>query len=206
MPGSNGDVVIVGAGIGGLTLALALHRAGIACRVFEAAPEMLPLGVGINVLPHASAELQRSACSSDARARGRRDARGGVLQSLRPARLQRAGRPLGRLRRAAALDPSRRPAGRAARGRARRGSAPTASSPASACVGVEQRRRDGVARDASRSCARGAQPRETSRRASPSACDGIHSAVRRQLYPDEGAAALLGRQHVARRDARTRRS
>jgi len=48
------DVVIVGAGIGGLTLALFLHRAQIACQVYEAAPRMRPLGVGINILPHAS--------------------------------------------------------------------------------------------------------------------------------------------------------
>src|SRR3954447_11842650 len=52
-----GDVIVVGAGIGGLPLALALHRAGIACRVYEAAAEIRPLGVGINVLPHASAAL-----------------------------------------------------------------------------------------------------------------------------------------------------
>jgi hypothetical protein len=32
--------------------------AGIPCRVYEAAAEILPLGVGINVLPHATAELQ----------------------------------------------------------------------------------------------------------------------------------------------------
>jgi len=51
------EVAIVGAGIGGLTLALALHRASIACRVYEAAAEIRPLGVGINVLPHASAAL-----------------------------------------------------------------------------------------------------------------------------------------------------
>ena len=51
-------VIVIGAGVGGLTLALALHRAGIACRVYEAAAEILPLGVGINVLPHATAELQ----------------------------------------------------------------------------------------------------------------------------------------------------
>ena len=49
------DVVVVGAGIGGLTLALALHRAGIACRVSDAAAELQPLGVGINVRPHATA-------------------------------------------------------------------------------------------------------------------------------------------------------
>ena len=51
------EVVIVGAGIGGLTLGLALHRAGIPCRIFESAPEIKPLGVGINILPHASREL-----------------------------------------------------------------------------------------------------------------------------------------------------
>src|SRR5574341_1321692 len=51
------DVLIVGGGIGGLTLGLALHRAGIACRIFEAAPEIKPIGVGINLLPHATREL-----------------------------------------------------------------------------------------------------------------------------------------------------
>ena len=51
-------VAIVGAGIGGLTLALCLHRAGIACRVYEQAAEIRPLGVGINILPHATAELR----------------------------------------------------------------------------------------------------------------------------------------------------
>jgi 5-methylphenazine-1-carboxylate 1-monooxygenase len=51
------DVLIIGGGIGGLTLGLMLHRAGIACRVFEAAPELKAVGVGINILPHASREL-----------------------------------------------------------------------------------------------------------------------------------------------------
>ena len=46
-------VIILGGGIGGLTLALCLHRIGVACRVFEAADEFRPLGVGINLLPHA---------------------------------------------------------------------------------------------------------------------------------------------------------
>ncbi|HTR59041.1 MAG TPA: flavin-dependent oxidoreductase [Casimicrobiaceae bacterium] len=53
------DAIIVGAGIGGLTLALALHRAGIAVRVYEAAPVLKPIGVGINLLPHATRELAR---------------------------------------------------------------------------------------------------------------------------------------------------
>ena len=50
-------IAIVGAGIGGLTLALELHKAGIECRVYEAAPAIAPLGVGINVLPHAVSVL-----------------------------------------------------------------------------------------------------------------------------------------------------
>ena len=52
------DIAIVGAGIGGLTLALGLHQAGISCRVYESAPEIKPLGVGVNVLPHAVRELE----------------------------------------------------------------------------------------------------------------------------------------------------
>jgi 2-polyprenyl-6-methoxyphenol hydroxylase-like FAD-dependent oxidoreductase len=50
-------VLIVGGGIGGLTLALSLHQIGVPCRVFESVPELKPLGVGINVLPHACREL-----------------------------------------------------------------------------------------------------------------------------------------------------
>ena len=50
-------IAIIGGGIGGLTLALALHARGIAAEVFEAAPEIRPLGVGINILPHATKEL-----------------------------------------------------------------------------------------------------------------------------------------------------
>ncbi len=46
------DVFIVGAGIGGLTAALELHRVGIACRVVEAVDTFAPVGVGINILPH----------------------------------------------------------------------------------------------------------------------------------------------------------
>jgi 2-polyprenyl-6-methoxyphenol hydroxylase-like FAD-dependent oxidoreductase len=58
-------VVIVGAGIGGLTLALSLHRAGIEAMVCEAAGELKPLGVGINLLPHAVRELTELGLAGD---------------------------------------------------------------------------------------------------------------------------------------------
>ena len=51
------SVIIVGGGIAGLSLALSLHQAGIAARVFEQVSAIRPLGVGINVQPHAVREL-----------------------------------------------------------------------------------------------------------------------------------------------------
>ncbi|MGE4338592.1 MAG: flavin-dependent oxidoreductase [Pigmentiphaga sp.] len=51
------DIIIIGGGIGGLTLALALHSKGLPAIVYEAAAEIKPLGVGLNLLPHAMAQL-----------------------------------------------------------------------------------------------------------------------------------------------------
>ncbi|HVJ25106.1 MAG TPA: FAD-dependent monooxygenase, partial [Burkholderiales bacterium] len=51
------EVLIVGGGIGGLTLALELHAKGIPCQVYESAPEIKAVGVGINLLPHAMGVL-----------------------------------------------------------------------------------------------------------------------------------------------------
>ncbi len=51
------DILIAGAGIGGLTTALSLHQAGFSVRIFEAVPTLAPLGVGLNLLPHAVREM-----------------------------------------------------------------------------------------------------------------------------------------------------
>src|ERR1041385_6884598 len=50
-------VLIAGGGIGGVGAALTLHQIGVPCVVFEAAREMRPLGVGINMQPNAVREL-----------------------------------------------------------------------------------------------------------------------------------------------------
>ena len=51
------SVIIAGGGIAGLSLALSLHQIGVPVRVYEQAPAIRALGVGINVQPHAVREL-----------------------------------------------------------------------------------------------------------------------------------------------------
>ncbi len=64
------EVIIVGAGIGGLTLALSLVEKGITPTIYESVREVKPLGVGINVLPHATAILTDLGLQEDLRATG----------------------------------------------------------------------------------------------------------------------------------------
>src|SRR5678816_664749 len=54
---TNSPVVVAGGGIGGLSVALTLHQIGVPCVVFESVPELKPLGVGINLQPNAVREL-----------------------------------------------------------------------------------------------------------------------------------------------------
>jgi 5-methylphenazine-1-carboxylate 1-monooxygenase len=62
-------VLVVGAGIGGLAAALSLHEVGVAVEIFEAVGDMRPLGVGINLLPHAVRELDALGLLEELRAR-----------------------------------------------------------------------------------------------------------------------------------------
>jgi 5-methylphenazine-1-carboxylate 1-monooxygenase len=50
--------IVVGGGIGGCVTAMALHAKGIEVTVYESVRELAPLGVGINILPHAMGVLR----------------------------------------------------------------------------------------------------------------------------------------------------
>lgn len=59
-------ILIAGAGIGGLSVALTLHQIGVPCLVFESVAELKPLGVGINLQPNAVRELYELGFGADA--------------------------------------------------------------------------------------------------------------------------------------------
>ncbi len=59
------SVLIAGGGIGGLATALTLHQIGVRSVVFEAVPQLKPLGVGINIQPNAVRELFEMGITAD---------------------------------------------------------------------------------------------------------------------------------------------
>ncbi len=63
-------IIINGAGIGGLVLALMLHKRGLAPILYESSTEIKPLGVGINVQPSAIVELTELGLLEKLRATG----------------------------------------------------------------------------------------------------------------------------------------
>lgn len=64
------EVAIVGGGIVGLALAIGLSKRGMPARIYEAAPELKELGVGITLLPHAMRELTQLGVDGAVRAAG----------------------------------------------------------------------------------------------------------------------------------------
>lgn len=54
-------VLIAGAGIGGLALALTLQQIGVACLVYEAVTDLQPLGLGIKLQPNWAIETLNAA-------------------------------------------------------------------------------------------------------------------------------------------------
>ena len=64
------EIAIIGGGIAGLALASGLHRRGIQSRVFEGAPQVREIGVGITLLPHAMREIAELGLLDAVRAAG----------------------------------------------------------------------------------------------------------------------------------------
>jgi 2-polyprenyl-6-methoxyphenol hydroxylase-like FAD-dependent oxidoreductase len=182
------DVIIIGAGVGGLTLALTLHRAGIPCRVYELSPEIKGLGLGINLLPHATKELD---------ALGLQDALSSVAVTTREAVFyNRYGQlvhaePCGRH---AGYDTPQFSIHRgdlqvvlldACRDRIGAGRIFTGWR----CAGAGQDA-DGVTVRFTGTAAGETLPPQ--RGSVVIACDGIHSVIRKQLYPEEGDPLYSG--------------
>ena len=182
------DTIIVGAGIGGLTLGLALHAAGIPCRIFESAPEIRAIGVGINLLPHATKELAGLGLEAElARV---------AIATKDATFFNRFGQliyqePLGR---AAGYD---HPQFSIHRGdlqmvlleafRTRAGADRLLTN--HHCVGVEQ---DDHGVSVHFSAGPGGAISSTIRGRAAIACDGINSAVRKQFFPEEGDPRYSG--------------
>jgi 5-methylphenazine-1-carboxylate 1-monooxygenase len=182
------DIIIVGAGIGGLTLGLALQAAGIPCRIFESAAEIRPIGVGINLLPHATAELA---------ALGLEAALAEVAITTEDATFfNRFGQliyrePLGRAAGYAHpqfsihrgdLQMALVEAFHARAGRDR-------LSTGHHCLSVEQ---DDSGVSVHFSASPGGGDRSTVRGRAVIACDGINSAIRKQFFPGEGEPRYSG--------------
>jgi 2-polyprenyl-6-methoxyphenol hydroxylase-like FAD-dependent oxidoreductase len=72
--------IIVGAGIGGLTAAISLRRAGVEAVVFEKAPQLREIGAGISVWTNAMKALEKIGVADAVRAAGRQEI-GGTIRS-----------------------------------------------------------------------------------------------------------------------------
>jgi 2-polyprenyl-6-methoxyphenol hydroxylase-like FAD-dependent oxidoreductase len=182
------EVAIIGAGIGGLTAALALHRVGIATRVFEAAPELRPIGLGINLLPHATRELAALGLEENL-ARVAVTTREAVFFNRFGQLIVRE--PLGRhagyewpqfsIHRGDLQD-TLLEAFKARVGADRLHTGWR-------CIGIEDRASTATIRFVDASTGAALEPRRADLAIG---CDGLHSAVRRQLHPDEGAPLYSG--------------
>ena len=171
------DIAIVGGGIGGLTLALSLHQVGISCRAYEAAPELKPLGVGINLLPHAMRELTELGLGA-ALERAAVATREAVFCNRFGQLIRRE--PRGRAAGYAWPQLSIHRADLHAVLAAAVGDALVLGAK---CVGVEQ--------DAGSVTLR-FENGETARADAAIGCDGLHSAVRKFLHPGEGPLSYQG--------------
>ena len=176
------EIAIIGGGIVGLGLALNLRQRGLDCRVYEAAPEVKELGVGITLLPHAMRELVRLGLQETLEPLG--------IENQESCFFNRFGQLIYR-------EPRGRFAGYAIpeigmhRGRLHRVLYEAALERLGADRIMTDHRCVGVAQDAGgvtlhfRQTSTGAS-RPPVRANIAIACDGVNSTVRAQFYPDEG--------------------
>jgi 2-polyprenyl-6-methoxyphenol hydroxylase-like FAD-dependent oxidoreductase len=176
-------IAIVGGGIGGLALALGLHQRGLACDVYEGAPEIREIGVGITLLPHAMKQLAALGVQPQLEALG--------IENLESVFFNRWGQYIYR-------EPRGRHAGYALpeigmhRGKLHDVLYRATIERLGAdrihldhrCVGVDQDGQQATLRfQDSSGRARAPVPADI-----VIACDGVNSTVRRQFYPDEKPA------------------
>jgi len=176
-------IAIVGGGIGGLSLALSLHRAGLACDIYETVPEVREVGVGITLLPHAMRELAQLGLQPQLEAAG--------IENLESVFFNRFGQFIYR-------EPRGRHAGYELpeigihRGKLHRVLYEAVLQRLGAkhvhldhrCVGVEQAEGSVTLRFSSSSDV----PLAPVQADVAVACDGVNSAVRRRFYPHEKLA------------------
>jgi len=178
------QAIVIGGGIAGLALSLAMRERGLDCRVYEAVPEVKELGVGITLLPHATREL--AALGLEPRIRGV------AIENAESAFYNRHGQFI-----------YREPRGKLAgypfaeygihRGKLHRIMYEAAVERSGAervltnhrCVKVEQDERGVTAHFVETSTGLALPPVRSD---IAIACDGINSTVRRQFYPDESVA------------------
>ena len=176
-------IAIAGGGIAGLALALNLHNRGISCTVYERSPEVKEIGVGITLLPHAMKEFGALGLDKELEAQG--------IENLESCFFNRFGQLIYK-------EPRGRYAGYNTpevgihRGRLHLTLFNAARTRLGAeriltdrkCVGFEQDAR-GVTVHFETAAGEKLPP---VRADALIACDGVNSAIRKQLYPDDKVA------------------
>lgn len=177
-------IAVIGGGIAGLGFALSLHQKGLACDVYETVAEVRELGVGITLLPHAMRELSALGLQAQLEAV--------AIENLESVFFNRYGQFIYK-------EPRGRHAGYALpelgihRGKLHRilfeetckRLGPERVHTAHRCVRVDQ---DGTGATVHFTDTATGQAREPVRADIVVACDGIHSTVRKQFYPQEKLA------------------
>jgi 5-methylphenazine-1-carboxylate 1-monooxygenase len=177
-------IAIVGGGICGLKLALDLHQRGIACDVYERAPQIKELGVGITVLPHGMREFAALGLADKLVAQGIENQESCFFNRFgqliyKEARGKLAGHAF------AEVGLHRGRLHKTLHDAARERLGPDRIITDRDCVGVEQDETGATLHFRETSTGRSVAP---VRALAVIACDGVNSTLRKSFYPDERLA------------------